>query len=91
MDRTFQRNTSVEAAPLNEETILLDPATSKFFMLNHTSAFIWERLATPASAESIAGEICQSYDKVALADALKDVRAALDEMLAMGLIVAATD
>ena len=86
MDRTFQRNQGVEAAPLNDEAILLDPSTSKFFMLNRTSSFIWERLATPSTAESLAGEICKCFDNVALPDALNDVRTTLDEMLSMGLI-----
>lgn len=88
MNRTFQRNPRVEAAPLNEEAILLDPATSKFFMLNSTSSFIWERLSMPATADSLAGEICKSFDKIAMPDALNDVRAALDEMLSMELVVA---
>ena len=88
MVRTFQRNPRVEAAPLNEEAILLDPATSKFFMLNSTSSFIWERLAAPATADALASEICNAFDNVALPDALNDVRAALDEMLSMELVVA---
>ena len=87
MNHTFRRNQRVEGAPLNEEAILLDPATSKFFMLNRTSSFIWERLSVPATAESLAGEICKSFDNVAPADALNDVRATLDEMLSMGLVV----
>ena len=87
MVRTFQRHHGVEAAPLNEEAILLDPVTSRFFMLNRTSSFIWERLSTPSTAESLAGEICKSFDNVAIPDALNDVRATLDEMLSMGLVV----
>lgn len=87
MDRTFARNPRIEAAPLNEEAILLDPATSKFFMLNRTSAFIWERLSAPSTADSLAGEICKSFENVTPADALKDVRATLEEMLSMELVV----
>lgn len=88
MERTFKRHPRVEGAPLNDEAILLHPATSKFFMLNHTSSFLWEHLSAPATAESLAGEICKSYDNVAPADALRDVRAALDEMLSLELVVA---
>ena len=88
MNRTFQRNNRVEAAPLNEEAILLDRTTSKFFMLNRTGSFIWERLSTPTTAESLAGEICKSFENVAPADALNDVRATLDEMLSMELVIA---
>lgn len=88
MDRTFEKNPNVEAAPLNEEAILFDPATSKFFMLNRTSSFIWERLTTPMTAKSLADELCKSFDQVQAADALNDVRAVLDQMVSMDLIVA---
>lgn len=88
MVRTYERNQGVEAAPLNDEAILLDPTTSKFFMLNRTSSFIWDRLSAPTTVEALAGEICNRFNDVALPNALSDVRATLDEMLAMGLIVA---
>jgi coenzyme PQQ synthesis protein D (PqqD) len=86
MVRTYERNQSVEAAPLNEEAILLDPTTSKFFMLNRTSAFIWERLSRPTTAESLAKALSENFDNVP-ADALSDVVATLDDMLSMGLVV----
>ena len=86
MIRTYERSMGLEGAPLNDEAILLDPVTSRFFMLNRTSSFIWERLSTPTTAESLAGEICKTFDNVALPEALNDVRATLDEMLSIGLI-----
>ena len=89
MDRTFQKNPKVEAAPLNEEAILFDPTSSKFFMLNRTSSFIWERLSAPKTAELLAGELCNSFEDVEMAQALKDVRATLDQMLSMDLVVVA--
>jgi len=88
MSRIFERNQAVEAAPLNEEAILLDPATSKFFMLNRTSSFIWDRLSKPSTAESLAGEICKNFEYVEMPAALKDVQATLNEMQAAGLVVA---
>ena len=88
MNRTFQRNQRIEAAPLNEEAILFDPTSSKFFMLNRTSSFIWDRLSAPSTAESLAGEVCKSFENIGPEDALKDVRTALDEMLSMELVVA---
>ena len=87
MSRKFQRNQQIEAAPLNEEAILLDPATSKFFMLNSTSSFIWNQLSAPSTAEALADEICKSFENTSPATALKDVEVALDEMLSMRLIV----
>ncbi|HUP94269.1 MAG TPA: PqqD family protein [Burkholderiales bacterium] len=87
MASTFERNPRVEGAPLNEETILLDPESAKFFMLNQTCSFIWEHLSNPATAESLAGELCKSFDNVALADALSDVRTTLAEMLSLELVI----
>lgn len=77
----------MEAAPLNDEAILFDPANSKFFLLNRTSSFIWDRLATPATAEALAGEICKAFDDVAPTDVQNDVRTTLDQMLSMELVV----
>lgn len=87
LGNTFQKHPRVEGAPLNDGAILLDPTTSKFFMLNHTSAFIWERLSTPSTAESIAREMASHYDKVTFDDVMRDVSATLDEMVALELAV----
>jgi hypothetical protein len=87
MASMFQRHPKVEGAPLNDETILLDPDSAKFFMLNRTCAFIWERLSKPATAESLARELCMSFDNVTHDDALNDVRATLKEMLSLELVV----
>jgi hypothetical protein len=77
----------MEGTPLNDEAILLNPATSKFFMLNRTSSFIWDRLSKPTTAESLATQICESFDNIAPADALNDVKTTLDEMLSLDLVI----
>jgi hypothetical protein len=87
MNRMFQQNPRVEAAPLNEEAILFDPTGSKFFMLNSTSSFIWGRLTSPSTAESLASDICKHFDNIAPADAMKDVQSTLEQMLSMELVV----
>ena len=88
MNRTFQRNPQVESAPLNDEAILLNPTTSRFFMLNRTSSFIWEQLSKPTTAESLAAQVCECFDGVTAADALNDVKTTLDEMLSLELVIA---
>ena len=72
---------------MNDEAILLDPATSKFFMLNRTSAFIWEHLSSPATAKSLASAICGHFSNAVPEDVEKDVGAALEDMLSMDLVV----
>ena len=88
MSQTFQRNPQVEGTPLNDEAILLNPATAKFFMLNRTSSFIWDRLSRPTTAETLAAQICENFDNISLADALTDVTTTLDQMLSLELVVA---
>jgi hypothetical protein len=49
----YRRNPAVEGAPLHQETILFEPGTNRFCMLNGTAAFLWEQLSQPATAEQL--------------------------------------
>ncbi len=91
MKPTFERNKQIEGAPLEEENILVDPTTSKFVLLNQTSSFIWERLSSPCTAESIATEVSEYYRDVTHEDALNDVRTTMEQMASEGLIVSNDD
>lgn len=91
MGKTFERNQQVEAAPLNEEAILFEPNSSKFFMLNSTSAFIWEQLSTPVSIERIATAIADNFADVTPQNAVADVRNTVEELVSMDLVVASGD
>jgi tRNA A37 threonylcarbamoyltransferase TsaD len=88
MNRLFRQNPRIEAAPLDDEAILFDPTASKFFMLNRTSSFVWQRLSTPSSAKTLADELCKHFDSVVPSDVLNDVEHALEQMLSMDLVVA---
>jgi hypothetical protein len=88
MEKTFEQNKEVEAAPLNEEAILLDPTSSKFFMLNSTSAFVWEQLSTPATIEGIATAIVDNFADVTKENAIADVSTTVEELVSMNLVVA---
>ena len=85
----FQRNPAIEAAPMQDETILFDPATNKFCMLNGTAAFLWERLAAPCTAEQLASAVCGSFAGVSEEAATRDVRGALDQFSELSFVVAA--
>ena len=91
MGMTFERNKEVEAAPLNEEAILLDPASSNFFMLNSTSAFIWDQLSTPATIERIATAVVDTFADVTPEAAIADVSSTLDELVSKNLVIATGD
>ena len=88
MGMTFERNQEVEAAPLNEEAILLDPASSQFFMLNSTSAFIWDQLSSPATIERIATAMADTFADVTPDTAIADVSSTLEEFVSKNLAVA---
>lgn len=87
MGQQYKRNPRMESAPLQEEAILFDPAASKFFVLNRTSSFLWDRLAQPSTVESLAHEVCTRFSEVGSAEALRDVGGVVEQMLALELIV----
>jgi Coenzyme PQQ synthesis protein D (PqqD) len=87
-DVRYQRNRAVEAAPLKEASVLFNPGTNKFCLLNSTMAFIWTRVEQDATAEEIAAQICRSFSGVTPEQADSDVRQALDQMMELDLLVA---
>lgn len=62
MTTVYRRNPAIEAAPMQGESILFDPSTNKFCLLNGTAAAIWERLATPATVADLTAELRRSFD-----------------------------
>jgi hypothetical protein len=82
----FQRDAAVEAAPLEDEFILLHPETNQFCILNRTASVIWSLMAEPASSEEIAAAVSQQFEGVTEADALRDVEEALRQMAELRFI-----
>ena len=84
----FQKNPVVEAAPLQEETLLFHPQRNAFCVLNSTASFIWTCLATPNRAEQLVEKLGQSFQGVSPVDALReDVQSVLQHMQELELIV----
>jgi hypothetical protein len=83
----LSQNTTVETAPLQQETILFHPRLNRFCVLNRTSSFIWERLRSPMSPEQIADELSATFNGVTPAEALKDVTQALSTLKELDLVV----
>ena len=86
MSDRYQQRGSIEAAPLEDGVILLDPETNEFSVLNQTASAIWARVAQPATSEEIATEIAAQFAEVTAAAARSDVEAALREMVERKLI-----
>jgi hypothetical protein len=82
----LRRKAAIEEAPLQEDLMLFDPDRSQFFVLNRTMAFAWKKLDSTASVEDIAAGITETFAGVNLETALDDVRKAVDNLMALGLI-----
>jgi hypothetical protein len=85
MSSRYKQCATVEAAPLEDGVILLDPETSQFSVLNPTAAAIWASVAEPATSEEIAAVIQAQFDEVD-GGVLADVEATLREMVERKLI-----
>jgi hypothetical protein len=85
MNDRYQQCPTVEAAPLEDGMILLDPETSQFSVLNQTAAAIWASLAKPATSEEIAAEIRARFAEVDGA-VVSDVEETLRQMVERRLI-----
>jgi hypothetical protein len=86
MSDRYQQRATIEAAPLEDGVILLDPETNEFSVLNQTASAIWARVAQPATSEEIATEIAAQFAEVTSAAARSDVEAALRQMVERKLI-----
>ena len=88
MTTTYRRNPAVEASAMKEESLLFNPGSSKFCLLNETAAFLWEQLERPATADELAAAICDRFDGVAPDRAAKDVEVWLHRLDELALISA---
>ncbi|TFG52160.1 MAG: PqqD family protein [Gemmatimonadales bacterium] len=86
MSIRYRRNPNIEGSPMLEETILLNPSSKQFCVLNETSTLLWNSLSTPSTVEELAAEVCGSFDGVDLATATADVERVLEEFQRLDLI-----
>lgn len=86
MSDAYERNPIVEAAPLQDETILLNPEKNQFCVLNHTASFMWNRLNL-ATTDSLAAAICTSFSGVRMEVARADIERALQQLLSLNFAV----
>jgi coenzyme PQQ synthesis protein D (PqqD) len=82
----LRRNATVEEAPLNEEMMLFNPATSQFYVLNRTMAFTWKKLETAASLDELTESLTTSFDGVNPDVAKNDLRKAVEQLISYGLV-----
>ena len=85
--RSFRKNPKIEEAPLQGELMLFDPASARFFVLNPTMAFLWRRCDGEGPFSAVVEDLAREFDAVELARASLDLRAALEELVRLDLVV----
>ena len=86
MASLYRRASAVEAAPMQNETILFNPATNGFCVLNPSAALVWNSLETPQSVELLAQQVCRAFGGVTDAQARRDVESVLTELSSLSLV-----
>jgi coenzyme PQQ synthesis protein D (PqqD) len=84
----FSRDPDIEVAPMHGETILFNPRTDKFCLLNPTAEFVWTRLQKPTTVSQIALDLCGAYQVSDEGSVSRDVEKVLLEMKALEFVIA---
>jgi len=80
------RNPKIEEAPLESDLMLFDPASSKFYVLNRTMAFVWRECDGQKTVKAILQRMTESFRDIDEASVSNDVGAAVDKLLSLGLV-----
>jgi hypothetical protein len=83
MSLRVSRNPAVDLAPMKNESVLFQPQTNKFCLLNGTAAFLWNQLEQPCTVPELAQELCDHFDGVSIPDAIRDVERIVNELLSL--------
>jgi len=71
---------------MQDETILFNPTTNRFCVLNPSAALVWQSLETPQPAAVLAQQVCEAFSGVTPDQALRDVEAALTQLQSLSLV-----
>jgi hypothetical protein len=87
VSQQFAQAPHIEMAPMHGETILFNPESNKFCVLNQTAAFVWTKLENPSTADALVNELCRSFDSASAGEVEKDVTKVLEEMQRLNFVV----
>ena len=88
MAQVYRRNEKIEESPLQGDLMLFDPVKSQFFVLNPTMAYLWHNCDGEKSFERIVESIPAEFASTEGRPIVAETRAALDELVALGLVKA---
>jgi len=83
----LSRNPAVDFVPMKNESVLFQPQTNQFCLLNATAAFVWQELEHPRTVSDHASALCDHFDSISLTDAISDVEQTINELLSLGFLV----
>jgi hypothetical protein len=84
--RQLRRNPKIEEAPLQGELMLFNPATSQFFVLNRTMAYVWRNCQGEVAWDRLVEGLAAEFQGVEAQAAAQDLRPAVDELVGLGLV-----
>ena len=70
---------------VDEDTVILDTASGKYFSLEGVGSTVWEALQEPRSFDELLAVVLEGYD-VGVETAERDVRALLGSLKEAGLV-----
>jgi hypothetical protein len=89
MAERYVRNPKIEEAPLGSDIMLFDPAKSQFYVLNSTMAYLWKHCEGEVDMDGLIKSVPNAF---ALSEGHSidvDMKAGLEELLALGMITKA--
>jgi len=85
----YKRAAQLMEAELGEELVALDPQAGNCFGFNEVAAWVWRRLAEPASLDQLRDELLKEYD-VSEEQCSSELQALLDSLVAKRLVATAS-
>ena len=73
------------ARSVDDELVILDVTSGRYYSLNAVGAFVWDLLADPIASEAIVDAVIETYE-IDRATAQSDVDELLAELSAAGLV-----
>ena len=87
MSVQVSRNPSVDFAPMKSESVLFQPKTNQFCLLNATATFLWTQLDQPRSTSELADRLCERFDAIVTGTSASGTWVRIGAPLAEGRLV----
>jgi hypothetical protein len=82
----YRRNAEVRATDVEGEYFLVEPKSGQIYYLDQVSSGLWRLLAEPLSREELIETYAEAFPDQPAERVADEVAAALEEMLAGGLV-----